>query len=265
MIFFFKKILSKLYSITFFYKKPKENYLSKRDNQEPNQFSEVKSWAEDRFISLLVSRNRYRIISMILVIILILQLILCCCLIPIQHLQPLLIHHYSDGRVVIDRPRKTHITIDRTQIENDIVRYVVNRESYDPAAYAEQYHLIMWMSDETIARQYADFQRSTNKSSPIQTLGNHGYRTVHIDDIVFLDQLPTDIKKSLDHHNLAEVHAVIVDHSLNTSVRRSQAVTIMLSWQYKQPSTNPDVRWRNWDGFQVTHYQIKNNNLVVKS
>ena len=185
-------------------------------------------------------------------------------LIPIQHLQPLIIHHYTDGRVTVDPVTDSSLLLDRAQLENDLVRYVVNRESYDPMAYADQYHLILWMSDSAMAGSYIDSQRSTNSSSLIHQLGSHRYRTVHIDNVVILDEMPTDPNTRGNHHNLAEVHAVLVDHSLNTSVKRSQAVSVIMSWEYTKPSMDPDIRWRNWDGFQVTHYQKKHRNWEGK-
>ena len=54
----------------------------------------------------------------------------------------------------------------------------------------------------------------------------------------------------------------MTDHDLDTRIKRSQAVSIIISWRYTKPSRNPDIRWRNWDGFQVTHYQVKQRDLT---
>ena len=233
-------------------------------DKDKDYFNSARSWSDDRFYMLLSSRYRYRCLTVVLAVVMVILLVVILLLIPTQHLEPLIIHHYQDGRVSVEKVKKGSVVTNHAQLENDLVRYVVNRESYDPMAYEAQYRLILSMSDRSVSQSYVDDQRSTNVSSLIHQLGNQRYRTVLIDNIIVLDQ---DVHGKTDHevhHNLAEVHAVLIDHSLDTAVKRSQAVSIILSWNYSAPSLDPDVRWRNWDGFQVTHYQVKQRNWTEK-
>ncbi len=259
-----KKILLNIRSFVFDRKRFNTDHLDEtaNTNDNSNYFSNAQSWADDCHLNLVLSRNRFRAFSCALFVLVLLLIVLCCCLIPLQHLEPLIIHHYSDGRVTVERDVSSITSIKQTQLNNDLVRYISNRESYDPIAYADQFHLTVWMSSPSIAHQYIDEQRADNPQSLIHQLGNHHYRDVHIDDIVILDQINTQAKYPDKHHNLAEVHAVMTDHDLDTRIKRSQAVSIIISWRYTKPSRNPDIRWRNWDGFQVTHYQVKQRDLT---
>jgi type IV secretion system protein VirB8 len=228
---------------------------------DDNYFKEAISWADDVYLAAVVARNRYRS-ALIAAIAVVFVLLFCMvCLIPVQHLQPLLVHHYEDGRVVVEPVAASAIVNNGNQIDNDIVRYVVNRESYDPIAYEEQYRLTGLLSDSAIAEAYIHQQSASNAAALINVLANHQYRTVHIDDVVILDRTELNKKQQQHHRNLAEVHFVVTDHQISNGAVHSYPYTVLLSWEYQKPSLDPEVRWRNWDGFVVTHYQVSQRSL----
>lgn len=218
-------------------------------------FQLSRSWADDFYTSTVTSRNRWR--AMTLYILLpgaFLLLVLMGFLIPTQHLEPLLINHYDDGLVTVEPMNNPHAPKNRAEVESDIVRYVVNRESYSAVSYQEQYSLVNLLSENSIADEYVNAQSSKNKNSPINTLGDKGYRSVQILSVLFLD----NVKESVgDHHNLAQVNFTIINHDKVTGNTQSIPATAIISWEYRAKPQNPEEAWQNWDGFVVTHYEIQ--------
>lgn len=218
-------------------------------------FQLSRSWADDFYTSTVTSRNRWR--AMTLYILLpgtFLLLILMGFLIPTQHLEPLLINHYDDGLVTVVPMQNVHAPKNKAEIESDIVRYVVNRESYSVEGYQEQYSLVNLLSENSIADEYVKAQSSKNKNSPINTLGDKGYRSVQILSVLFLDNVDQNTR---DHHNLAQVNFTMINHDKVTGNTQSIPATAIISWEYRDKPRNPEEAWQNWDGFVVTHYEIQ--------
>jgi|GEM_PF-1399884 len=234
---------------------------SSKVDRDDCYFANAKSRSDDVYLSAIVSRNRYRFIACILLGIAALFLLCILMLVPAQHMEPLLIHHYQDGRVVIEKGSDTPQNLLESSLQSDLIRYVVNRESYDPIAYEEQYRLVLMMSASGISKQFIDQQSPSNKHSLMRLLNNHAYRTVHVEDIIILDNELNNNKKSHHHKNLAEIHFNVTDHVLSSGSRKDIPYTALVSWAYSKPSSNPDVRWRNWDGFIVSSYQRNQRNL----
>ena len=227
-------------------------------------FVEARSWADDLYTGALISRNRYRLaflVAMGLAISLSLSINL---LLPMQHYQPLLINHYEDGRVTVTPTTQVNAPNNPVEIESEIVRYVVNRESYAPSSYKEQYSLTNLMSNNEVASEYIRAQSTDNKHSPINRLGNKVYRTVHIDDVSFLDSADKNKgkpKNQQTHSNLAQVNFAITDHWRNSGRSKTIPLTALVSWRYDGTPSNPADQWRNWDGFTVTRYTIEQRNV----
>lgn len=140
--------------------------------QSESYFQQARSWADDIYTSVITSRNRWRALCLyVLLPITFLFLVMISFLIPIQHIQPFLVHHYENGLVTVESTGISHRPKNRAEIESDIVRYVVNRESYSAASYPEQYSLVNLLSENSVSDEYVKAQSSQNKESPINTLG----------------------------------------------------------------------------------------------
>lgn len=248
--------------------KGKSTELSKPPKAQPttqDYFTEATSWADDLYTTSIASRNRYRLAFYV-------AMSLCMCLaisvkglVPLQHIEPFLVHHYEDGRVVVEPLKQTAAPIDQAEIESELVRYVLNRESYEDSSYHEQFSLITLMSSNTVSSQYMAEQSSNNKLSPINILANHGFRSVHVDNVVFLDRENLNAEESRkdqkNHTNLAQVSFTVTDHDKASGTITTRPMTALISWNYHGVSTNPDDRWRDWDGFNVTRYTTTERSL----
>lgn len=227
-------------------------------------FVEARSWVDDLYTSAIISRNRYKLAFLVSMGLAIMLTIAISGLIPLQHMEPLLINHYPDGRVSVVPIAQPYAPTSQAPVESDIVRYVVNRESYDASSYDTQYSLINLLSDNNVAQQYINEQSSSNKSAPINQLGDKGFRTVHIDSVVFLDSTLKNNGESSTkrtHYNLAQVNFTITGHATNSSNKHTTALTALVAWCYQGTPSSPSDRWRNWDGFTITRYTVEQRNV----
>ena len=229
-----------------------------------NYFVEARSWADDMYTSAIISRNRYKLAFFVAMGLAILLSIAVDGLIPMQHMEPLLVNHYQDGRVLVQPMKQPYAPANQAQIQSEIVRYVVNRESYDPSSYDAQYSLINLMSNRQVARQYISAQSAKNKKSPINILGNHGWRSVHVDSVLFLDSTLKNHgkpKSQQTHHNLAQINFSITDHFKDSARQITKALTVLVSWEHRGTPSDPSDMWRDWDGFTITRYGVEQRNL----
>jgi type IV secretion system protein VirB8 len=238
--------------------------LKKKNQPIHNYFQVARSWADDIYTTTITSRNRWRALSLfVLLPVLFLLLICICMLIPMQHLEPLLIHHYESGLVMVEPAKKSFIPFNQAQVESDIVHYILNRESYNSFSYKEQYSNVMLASNNDVSSQYMQEQNIHNKYAPINTLGEKGYRSVHINSILFLDSVNhSSVRyRNNTNHNLAQINFTITDRDKISGEMKNTALTAILSWEYLGKPVDPDLAWRNWDGFRVIYYEVQQQHV----
>ncbi len=226
-------------------------------------FVRAKSWADDIYTETIAARNRYRfallwsigLISCLLVIIII--------LIPLEHTVLIVVHRSDSGAVWVEPLRQSYAPKNQAEIESEIVRYVVNRESYSASSYDEQYSLVNLLSSSDVAKQYVQGQSLSNKDSDVNRFGNRGTRTVHIENIIFLDNkvLNRSGRKNVKHHNLAQVDFTITDHDKLTEKTTERPFVALISWFYHGTPRDPESKWRNWSGFTVMRYTVEQRNV----
>ena len=245
--------LNKCYAL-FSKLKPKQ-----QPNQEKDYFQLARNWADDFYVSMVAARNRWRAVSLYVLTPMILLLLICMTmLIPMQQLQPILINHYQDGYVTATPLQKHHAPKNQAEVESDIVRYVLSRESYHAFAYKTQYTLVNLLSNNEVAKQYRQAQNAANATSPISRLGENGNESVHIDHILFLDRADQSDSNE-NHKNLAQVTFSKTTTDKKTNHETKSHYTALISWAYYGTPDNPEQAWQNWDGFTVTNYVVQPN------
>lgn len=226
-----------------------------------NYFNQAKSWADDIYGAVEQSRNRYKVAFLSSLLLNGIALIAVAALAQIQTLVPLMVHHYNNGVTTVEPLSNDNIPLSKAQVESDIIRYITHRESYDMSSYRSQYDLVTLLSSDAVFTQFSQEQDKSVKDSPINLLGTTAERMVHVYSINFIDNLTLN-EKSLpkDHQNLAEVVFTLIDSDKATGHKIEKHYNALIAWQYTTPSSAPDVRWKNWDGFLVTRYskQIRN-------
>jgi type IV secretion system protein VirB8 len=228
-------------------------------------FEQACSWADDRFGSIEASRNRFRIAfisSMTLCTALTLAI---TAMMPLKQLEPIIIHQYANGVTTAERLMQDLPLPTQAQIESDLVRYAIQRESYDVTSYRAQFELIHLLSSNTVGADYDKAQRSSNKDSPLNQLGTQVSRSVHVYSVNFIDQERFNEKeqkgKKRNHNDLAEVVFSTLDKNKNTGTEAEHHFTALVSWHYTGIPASPEARWNNWNGFEVTRYSIQQRNV----
>jgi type IV secretion system protein VirB8 len=229
-------------------------------------FKKARTWSDDNFGRINQSRARYKTAFLTAMGLNVVALIIIGILANDQTLVPMLVHHYDNGVTTIEPMSKKNTPINRTQVESDIARYIQHRESYDTSSYRVQFELINLLSDSVVEKEYLAEQDKSNPSSPITQLGSQSKREVHIYSINFLDSIlanETDIHK--DHHELAEVVFSLTDFDKVSGKTTQSHFNALIAWHYTTPPASPELRWQNWDGFEVTRYSKQPRHVESQS
>lgn len=242
-------------------KKPTD---SVQPTSKENYFTQARSWADDIYTAAVISRNRYQMAFFSAMGLAALSILALIVLIPLQHSELLLVNHYPDGRVLVEPLHEPYAPSNPSQVESELIHYVVNRESFAESSYKEQYSLVNLLSNNEVSQQYRDAQSPGSPQSPINVLRRDGLRTVHVESVIFIDSVLKNKGKSPSeqtHTNLAEVNFTVSDQSKNSTLIKTHALTVLISWTYRGTPKNPGDRWRNWNGFTVTRYSVEQRNL----
>jgi len=235
----------------------------KKTDLDANYFERAGSWADDLYTAAVAERNRWKAIALYVLLPLVFILLMCVLtLVPTQHLSPILINHYEDGQVIATPIKNSNNPIDKQEIESDIVRYIVNRESYSAQSYQERFNIVNLLSSDSVASQYNKIQSAADKSSPINVLGDKGTRKVHIDSVLFMDSAKkNNPKKHISgHRNLAQVDYVVTE---TNQIGNSKKIpyTALVSWKYTGAPSDPEKAWTNWNGFTITDFENTQKNI----
>lgn len=224
----------------------------------------AQDWQYDRHQSVLVSRNRWFLACIINTGLNIALGIIIISLLPLKKEIPFVIHENTKtGEFFVTKPATTYRPETDAQTQADITRYIVHRESYMATDLNQRFRIVMLLSSNTVANDYANSQANLNKNSPVNLLGEKGMRIIHIEDIVFLDK---EESKELHHfktpaHNLAKV-----DFTTTTTDKEGRTLThywvATLSWKYFGLPDNQADAWDNWSGFTVTSYRVDQRNIA---
>jgi type IV secretion system protein VirB8 len=237
--------------------------LSKTADADKNYFQLARTWADDYYTLVIASRNRYRAAFLSAMG---LCLLLSLSVMSLSHTHeyiPLMVHHYGSGAVSIEQAENAYMPESQAEVESELVRYIVNRESYDPASFSQQYKLVTLMSDNKVSQTYHHSQSSDDQSSFIATFGSRVVRSVKIQDVNFLDNADLNNEKQheTNHKNLAEVNFVVTDKDVKSGTEKQIPYVAILTWTHAGIPNDPEARWMNWNGFTITHYQRNQRTL----
>lgn len=238
---------------------------STNEVKKDRYFDKACSWADDRFGAIEASRNRFRLAFILAMLFCTSLSIAISVMMPLKQLEPIIIHQYANGVTTAERLQQDLPPATQAQVESDLVRYVINRESYDSTSYRAQFELIHLLSASSIAADYEREQRAGNPDSPLSKLGMQSSRQVHVYSVNFIDHENFNDKeqkgKRRNHHDLAEVVFAITDKNKMTGVEEEHHYTALMSWHYTGIPASPNDRWKNWNGFEVTRYSTQQRNV----
>ena len=230
---------------------------SSQEKNNENYFQLATSWADDYCARMATSRNRYQIAFLAALGLCGLLTMSVMMLSHTHEYIPLLVHHYDSGAVSVTPASKMGVPENQAEIESDLVRYIISRESYDPAFFDQQYQMVTLLSDSSVARAYQAQQNADDDQAFIHRFGNKTVRSVKIEEVNFLDNesLNSKEKHESNHRNLAEVHFIVTDKNVSSGKETKTPFVAIMAWAYGGIPNDPEVRWMNWNGFTVTSYQ----------
>ncbi len=226
--------------------------------KKEDYFEAAKTWADDYYALAVASRNRYQKAFLSVLGLSALSIFAILFLLFRQQIQLIVVHEGVSGYEWIssvkvgESPPASWL---KTRAE--IARYVSSRESYDPILYGYQTKEVRLMSSSSVLSDYESTQDAKDKDSPVNLLGTQGYRTVQILNVLSIDKIPKDPVPGIHHENLAQVNFVREDHLLNRNQIIKKPYTAMISWKYRGLPKDPEQWFRNWDGFEVTKYEVQ--------
>jgi len=254
-------------------------------------FEGAKSWADDRFLWLEVSRQRYQVAFFSMLILVGLLSLSLLKLLPLKTIQLAVIHEGVGGAVWVSALSAGDIPkANWAKTSQEIAHYVEIRESYDPILYHYFLRELRVFSSDLVMDGYLALQDQKDSLAPVNFLGTKGYRTVEVKSVVPLDLESKNNAKEQGHINLAQVTFVTTDHYFDFSGAMSNetensatddgaegtngpagtnnmmsaqtlgsadktAYTVLVSWAYTGVPQDPSLILEDWDGFLITKYQ----------
>lgn len=224
---------------------------------------EGRAWFEENYENAKIVGNRWFVGCMASLFTSVLLSVCLIVLLPLKSLVPLIIHQNSvTGEVWVTHPKTPFVPENDAEVQSDIVRYMTARESYTAADLNQRFQLVTLLSANDIARTYANEQSNANPKAPVTVLGAEGTRTLHIEDIVFLDKSGL---QELRHFKGKSQNLAKIDFITTTTEKSghkiNQAWVATLAWEYKGLPNNQVEAWENWNGFTVTTYRVDPRNL----
>ena len=227
-------------------------------------FEDAKSWSYERYQIQEVMANRWQLafwsllaLSGLLVVVLIL-------LFPLKRWEPIVIQRNEQtGEVWVDTVRNHDLPETSSEIESDLVRYVIARETFSLTDHNVRKTQVFYTSSSDVVNAYEALQASHNPKSPINLYGSKGLRTVKVHDVIFLDNASNAIERRKQQQEkiptLAKVDFSTTETSGQTLVQKSWVATIRFS--YLGTPDEKEAAWLNWNGFTVTSYRVDQRNV----
>ncbi len=223
-----------------------ENKSDAKD--EAHYFVKAKNWRDATLARNESARHHWRYLCLYVLIPLTLGLVGSLLLLLARpRLFPMIIHHYANGRVFVLPIKQGEVPMVRSQMESELVRYVMNRESYCMETYQQQYRLVHLLSSQGVAKQYSHEQKANHPTSPIHALDRRGRRSVQIVSVIFLKGADVSRvrRRKLRQNYVAEVSFTLSDYDSQGMLLRKQPLTALIAWHYGSTSRDPENRWRN--------------------
>lgn len=240
-------------------RKPIEDREASSDDcKDDDPISSAQCWHYDRYESQLIQANRWLFAFCWQIGVTVLLGISLVVLLPLKTLVPLVIRQNSQTHeVFVEKIDKQYVP-HQNEIESDLVRYLILRETYASIDLASRYRQVLLETSKASAIEYQKAQANSNSESPVNIFGVEGTRTIQVEDVVFLSNRASKDQKEASN-NLAKVDFVSTETIHQQSIKKHWVAT--LSWEYTGTPQDKEAAWQNWNGFMVTYYRVDQRNI----
>jgi type IV secretion system protein VirB8 len=202
-------------------------------------------WYADRYQSVFVSRNRWLVTALLALGLALAQALALVTLIPLKTSVPFVIKEEVSGAITTLAPLTgdNSITYQESSRKYFLARYVISRESYDPADLSENYQAVALLSDPIEAQAFNRLIMQSNPRSPIRLFGQTSKRAVRVKSISLLNE------------RLAQVRLTVTDKNHSGTEITSEWVAVV-GFRYGPAPASESDRLINPLGFYVTSYRL---------
>ena len=206
-------------------------------------YEEAATWERDRVRSARFSRGLAWTIATVMTIIALVCLGLLAFLLPLKTFEPyMVLVDKTTGYVEVKRalaPGDLHE--DEAVTTANVVRYIRNRETYDPKALKDNFDLAQLLSTGAAAGDLIELYSPANPKNPIKIYGNQTVVAVSVKSVSFPNQQAAYVRFSTEERGATNV----VTHHWVSLVR----------FRYTSAPLQNEYRFDNPLGFQVTEYR----------
>lgn len=210
-------------------------------------FEEGQDWTYDRYLSATLSRNRWMLIGIVALVLALLQAIALVGLTPLKSIEPFVIREeVNSGSVTVLRPVKDSTSFSENEALRKyfLNRYVVTRETFDPADVETNYNNVLLMTDQAAGRDFAQFAGVGNTASPINVYGPRRIkRFIRVRSISFIDQ------------RTATVRFAAFEKQADSPEKISYWIATA-AYRFVNSPASEDERLVNPLGFLITSYRV---------
>ena len=206
-------------------------------------YEEAATWERDSIRAARFSRSLAWTIAAVMTVIALVCLGLLALLLPLKSFEPyMVLVDKTTGYVEVKRalaPGDLHESEAVTTA--NVVRYIRNRETYDPKALKDNFDLAELLSTGTAAADLVDLYSPANPKSPIKIFGNQTMVVVDVKSVTYPNAQTALVRFSNEERG-----------ATNTVTRHWVS---LLRFKYSSAPLQNEYRFDNPLGFQVTEYR----------
>jgi type IV secretion system protein VirB8 len=226
-------------------------------------YEAANDWAVDALENQQLMLNRWQLAFWGILAGLIMALLALCILMPLKRVEPIIIQKdLQTGEVFVSPGEPANLKKTTQEVQGDLVRYVMARETYSYLDEEVRYRQVQYMSGRDVFHDYIGEREKSNPTSLEATLGHEGLRKVIIEDIVFLDASSPLLspKQRAKIQPIAKIDFVTLDQS-DVAQRTKAYWVATVRFEYLGTPDTKEAAWANWDGFTVLEYRVDQRNV----
>ncbi len=233
-------------------------------SEKESYFCDAKDWAYERFQMQEVMANRWQLAFWCMLICCLLLVVAIFVILPLKSWEPIVIRRNTiTGEVRVDPARSHFLPESAAEIQSDLVRYVIARETFSMMDLNSRMLQVIFSSSPSVAHNYQHLLTATNPHNLIAQYGENGLRTVKVQDVIFIDAAVTIAKKQANQTAKLPTLAKVDFVSIETIGQQTQTKywVATIRFRYLGTPNTPEAAWINWNGFTVINYRVDQRNL----
>lgn len=213
------------------------------------------SFEDEVFFGLRRQRNVFAWISVLCLVIALASLLAVVLMLPFKEIRPyvVMVDRETGMAEQITATRPVDLAERDAVREAELVRYVTDRETFDPSDNRMRIPRVLQTSDEQAADSLRQLWNANNPDYPPDRYGRDVLITVMIRNINVLDDSTAQVRFTRR-----------LEQSGQSPVERSFVATVSYAFRPRVERRLEDV-WRNPLGFLVTRYRIAAETLTPRS